>query len=214
VRDKGGMLYGLSNNHVTGGSNYAVPGLPILAPGGLDVAAGLRDPETVGHHMAAYPFIDGRPDNVDASKNLDAAIFLLSAPDKISSSQRDFYDTPTSVNPLAVGMKVEKIGRTTGRTKGEVIGELFDFEPVLYILDIINGRKVVFFQSLFAIRGEFAPFSLPGDSGSLITFVDDKDQRHSVGIVVAGNSDGLTLALSLDRVLNHFGVSLVNGHNP
>jgi hypothetical protein len=37
VRNAAGVLYGLSNNHVSGGCNFAGVGLPILAPGIVDV---------------------------------------------------------------------------------------------------------------------------------------------------------------------------------
>lgn len=47
VRGTDRVLYGLSNNHVTGGCNYAEPALPIMAPGSLDVKAGGLDPFTI-----------------------------------------------------------------------------------------------------------------------------------------------------------------------
>jgi hypothetical protein len=142
VRDKtGGQLYGLSNNHVTGGSNYAAPGLPIVAPGGLDVTAGGMDPTTLGHHSDSFPFIDGLPDAVDADKNLDAAIFTIPDPDIVSSMQRGEYDTPSECIPLEIDMQVFKVGRTTGKTGGKVVSELFDYEPIIYELDIIGGKK-------------------------------------------------------------------------
>ena len=159
VQDGAGALYGLSNNHVTGGSNYAVPGLPIVAPGMADVAAGGQDPETLGHHHSAYPFIDGIPGIVDAHGNIDAAIFAISNPDGVSSMQRDQYDTPGTVASIAVGMNVQKIGRSSGVTNGTVIAELFDFEPIGYIMDIIRGHKLVYFQSLFVIKSTTSMFS-------------------------------------------------------
>lgn len=213
VKDADGVLYGLSNNHVTGGSNYAIPGMPIIAPGFLDVGAGVRDPETIGHHTKAFPFADGLPDIADSKANIDAALFKILDASKVTSFQRDFYDTPNSSLPLEVQMVVEKVGRTSARTKGTVIGELFDFEPVVYILDVIGGKKVIYFQSLFAVLGEFAPFSYPGDSGSLVTHVDKEGNRHAVGLVVAGNSEGISLVLSIDRIVQHFGVEFVSGHN-
>jgi hypothetical protein len=105
VRDKAGVMYGLSNNHVTGGANYAAPGLPIVAPGSVDVASGGRDPETIGHHHSSYPFVDGFPEIVDADGNLDAAIFKITDEDRVSSKQRQFYDTPATFMPLAVGTR-------------------------------------------------------------------------------------------------------------
>jgi hypothetical protein len=46
VRDATGVIYGLSNNHVTGSCNFAGVGLPILAPAVVDVAPiiSLRSP--------------------------------------------------------------------------------------------------------------------------------------------------------------------------
>jgi hypothetical protein len=214
VKDKGGgQLYGLSNNHVTGGSNYAAPGLPIVAPGGLDVTAGGMDPTTLGHHADAYPFIDGLPDAVDADKNLDAAIFTIPDPDIVSSMQRGEYDTPAECVPLEIDMRVLKVGRTTGKTAGKVVSELFDFEPIIYDLDIISGKKIVYFKSLFVIVGDFNAFSQPGDSGSLIFTLGADNIRRAVGIVVAADENGLTFALSLDRILSYFNLELVSGHN-
>lgn len=214
ARDAAGTLYGVSNNHVAGGSNYARPGLPILAPGMADVTAGGQDPETLGHHHKAYPFVDGLPDVVDATHNLDAALFTIADEDRVSSMQRGSYDTPQACVPLAMGMNVSKVGRTTGLTHGEVTSELFDCEAVLYDLDIIGGRKVVYFQSLFTIHSSTGAFSQFGNSGSLIVHVDGNGIRRSTGIVVAGDENsGTCLALSLDRVLQHFGITLVCGHN-
>jgi hypothetical protein len=214
VRGADGTLYGLSNNHVSGGSNYARPGLPILAPGMADVTAGGQDPETIGHHYRAHPFVDGLPEVVNAADNLDAALFTIADEARVSSMQRGSFDTPANHIPLAVGMNVLKVGRTTGVTHGDVTSELFDAEAVLYNLDIIGGRKIVYFQSLFTIKGTVGLFSQAGDSGSLIINTDAGGIRRAVGIVVAGDENsGTCLALSLDRMLQHFGVTLVSGHN-
>jgi hypothetical protein len=214
VRDRtGGQLYGLSANHVTGGSNYAAPGLPIVAPGSLDVTAGGADPTTLGHHSDAYPFIDGLPDAVEADENLDAAIFTIADPNIVTSMQRAEYDTPSDCVPLAVGMRVTKVGRTTGKTNGTVVSELFDFEPIYYELDIIGGKKVVYFKSLFTILGDTQPFSHAGDSGSLIVTTTDEGVKKAVGIVVAADDNASTFALSVDRILAYFDVELVGDHN-
>jgi hypothetical protein len=213
VRDAADVLHGLSNNHVTGGSNYAMPGLPIMAPGMADVAANGRDPETLGHHARAYPFIDGIPDIVDARENIDAAIFEIRDVDRVSSMQRNEYDTPAVSLPMAVGMTVQKVGRSTGLTNGTVIAELFDFEQVGYHIDIMRGFKSVYFRSLFVVRSATGVFSAPGDSGSLVVTADPTGNKIAVGIVVAGNDEGNTLCLSIDRILTYFGITLVAGHN-
>jgi hypothetical protein len=72
---------------------------------------------------------------------------------------------------------------------------------------------MVYFHSLFVIKGGFDLFSQPGDSGSLIVTKDKTGNPKSVGIVVAGDENGLTFALSLHRILQYFGVEVVSGHN-
>jgi hypothetical protein len=213
VRSQDGTLFGLSNNHITGGCNYAVPGLPILAPGIMDVAAGGQDPETIGHHQRAFPFVDGIPEIVPAADNLDAAIFTILDADRVTSMQRQHWDTPANCLPLEVGMRVAKVGRTTGLTHGEVTSELFDCESVEYDIDVCGGKKYVYFKSLFIVHAPGGLFSQPGDSGSLVVNIDRDGRRHAVGIVVGGDGTGLTFALSLDRVLSYFDVELVSGHN-
>jgi hypothetical protein len=213
VRSPDGTLYGLSNNHITGGCNYAVPGLPIVSPGSLDVAAGAQDPETIGHHSRAYPFVDGLPEIVDAIHNLDAAIFKITNPDRVSSMQRDAYDTPDVCVPLEVGMRVQKVGRTTGSRHGEVVAEYPDCEPIEYELHIIGGKKQVYFQGMFIITASPSDFAQPGDSGALIVEVQQNGPRRAVGIVVGTDGTGLCYALSLHRVLEHFDVALVSNHN-
>jgi len=213
VRSQDGTLFGLSNNHVTGGCNYAVPGLPIIAPGILDIAAGGQDPETLGHHHSAFPFVDGIPEVVDASQNIDAALFTIADPNRISSMQRASYDTPAECIPMTVGMRVSKVGRTTGATHGEVVAELPDCEPIIYDVDICAGRKLVYFKTLFVIQATNGMFTEPGDSGALVVNIDVNNVRRGAGIIVGGDGTGLSFALSLHRVLEHFDVELVSGHN-
>lgn len=214
LKDKAGTLYGLSNNHVTGGSNYAPLGLPIVAPGQVDVTPGRMNPETIGHHFRAYPFIDGLPGIVNADGNLDAAIFIVLDGNRISSMQRDRFDTPSRAVPIEVGMRVEKLGRTTGHSAGDVISEMVGYSAVNYSLDIIGGgRKIVYFDGVFGIKDAITTFSSPGDSGSLITTKLDSGERVAVGIIVAGSDDGVCLALSIDRILSYFDAELVSGHN-
>jgi hypothetical protein len=41
--------------------------------------------------------------------------------------QRSDFDTPVEVLPIEIDMEVTKIGRTTGKTSGKVVAELFDY---------------------------------------------------------------------------------------
>jgi hypothetical protein len=142
-------------------------------------------------------------------------LFQIADADRVSSQQQKNYDTLSKTQPLSVGMDVEKIGRTTGHTKGTVIARSFGFEPVIYDLDIIGGKKIVWFPDVYAVKGKTGVFSDHGDSGSLVTFVDAAAERFSVGLVFASTGSGsdLTLVTPIDKILNYFGVTLVSGHN-
>jgi hypothetical protein len=220
VRNAAGELFGLSNNHVSGSCSFAGAGLPILAPGVIDVAPNSLNPFTLGLHRASLPLVTGAPDNVDHMANRDAAIFRIIDPSVVTSFQGDAYDTPSAVAPIKAGMIVEKFGRTTGLTKGRVISEIFGAHPIQYSAQQYGFAGIVCFEPAFAIAGDTTVFSENGDSGSLITTVDPASgERLAVGLVVGGMQDGsapgkrTTIALPIDPVLQGFGVSQVTGHN-
>lgn len=213
VRDNAGVLFGLTNNHVSGMSNYASIGEKILAPGHLDIAPGGINPFTIGYHERALPMVQGKPDNVNIATNSDAALIRIASEHLVSSYQGNLFDTPTGTFELLAGQTVEKVGRTTGYTKGEVLGEVIGPHPIGYNTPGYGGH-LSFFEPIFAIRGfNGEHFSQSGDSGSLIT-IQAGDVRFAVGLVFAGNATtGISYALSLQPILANLGVTLVSGHN-
>lgn len=219
VRDGNGALYGLSNNHVSGSCSFAGVGLPILAPGIYDVVPNGLNPFTLGLHSRALPMVPGSADNINPLQNLDAAIFSILNDALVSSFQGNAYDTPIAVGPLTPGMDVEKVGRTTGHTRGRVIGQFHGAHPIFYSAAHYNFSGQVYFEPSFTIVGAPDCFSDSGDSGSLITTIDPNGQRIAVGIVVGGMSDGsapggkATVALPIEPILNGLNVTLVGGHN-
>lgn len=219
VRDASGDLYGLSNNHVSGSCSFANVGMPILAPGVLDVAANSLPPFTLGFHHRALPLLTGSPSNVAHVANLDAAIFKIANPTSVSSFQGDAYDTPASTAPLAPQMDVEKVGRTTGHTFGKVLSQIYGAAYITYRCVPYNFSGPVYFEPLFVVVGVNAPFSEGGDSGSLVTTVDQQGNRRAVGLVVGGGSDNsapggkTSLVLPLEPILQALNVTLVAGHN-
>lgn len=214
VRDTSGKLYGLTNNHVSGGCNYSAPDIPVLCPGPLDAKNCSVDPFTIGRHKNLLEFIDGLPENVDISKNSDAAIFELSDPNRVSSYQGMLQDTPRMVGTPKGMMKVTKHGRTTGLTRGRIVGLSASPIDVAYTYGSI--KKVVYFDDVWLIQGENnKPFSEPGDSGSLVIGIDSNGQKVALGLIFAGNPHyGHSYMLPLNPILTKLGVELVHGHNP
>jgi hypothetical protein len=219
VRDANGSLFGLTNNHVSGGCNFAGVGLPIVAPGIYDVVPNGLNPFTLGLHVRSLTMVPGSADNIDPTLNYDAAIFRISDQSMVTSFQRDVYDTPAGDVPLLPNMIVEKVGRTTGHTQGRVVGQIFGAHSVRYSAPLYAFNGDVFFEPVFAITGTVDVFSDNGDSGSLITTLDQNGQRFAVGIVVGGMNDGsapggkTTIALPIQPILAGLGVTLVSGHN-
>jgi hypothetical protein len=219
VRDAAGVLHGLSNNHVAASCSYAGVGLPILAPGVFDVVPNGLPPFTIGFHARALPMAAGSADNIDPSANMDAAIFRIADEALVSSHQGGAYDTPANSAPLAAGLAVQKVGRTTGHTSGTVISQFIGAHPIRYNADLYGFSGSVYFEPMFAIVGVGTAFASAGDSGSLIVSVDANGQRSAVGIVVGTMSDGaapggeLTVAAPIEPILAALGLSLVGGHN-
>jgi len=219
VRNAGGQLFGLSNNHVTGSCNFAGIGLPIVAPGIWDVAPNVLAPFTIGFHAQGLTLVAGAPDNVAWADNTDAAIFRINDPLKVSSYQGDAYDTPSTHAALDDNQVVEKVGRTTRHTTGRVLGKYHGPLFIPYSMPIHNFSGPVYFEPVYTIAGNGTLFSDAGDSGSLIVTTDPNGDRVAVGIVFGSIADAsapggkLTLALPISPILQRLNVSLVQGHN-
>lgn len=219
VRGADGTLFGLSNNHVCGSCNHADIGLQIVAPGVLDVISGGLDPFTLGYHHATLTMTPGSITVVDPSQNHDAAIFRIKNQGDVTSYQGDFYDTPSLAVPMASGMVVEKVGRTTGHTRGIVQTQIVGACPISYSASNYGFAGRVYYAPAFYITGEHDLFSDSGDSGSLIVTTLPDSTRVAVGIVVGGGPSNtspggkISVALPIHTVLSRLNVSLVSGHN-
>lgn len=219
VRNGASEIFGLTNNHVSGACSYAPSGLPVIAPGVLDVSASNPHPFTLGTHSHQLPMLVGDPSSIDHALNSDAALFRISALDRISSMQRNHYDTPTSVLDMAPGMKVQKVGRTTDLTSGFVYGELIGAASISYSASQYGFSGSVYFEPLFLVHGIGDVFSEGGDSGSLVVHEDAQGARHAVGIVVGGCVDNgapggkRSIVLPLRPILDRLQVTLVALHN-
>lgn len=162
--------YILSNNHVLANSNDARLGDPILQPGPID--GGSLPGDVVARLSRFIPirYHDGdeRPCNfVDAAiaegdfEDLNREIYWV-------GYVRRRYDAPK------VGDIVQKTGRTTNFTTGEVRGVNATVD-----VNFGGGRVARFCRQIIT-----SPMSAGGDSGSLVTGVDE----DGVGLLFAGSS--------------------------
>jgi hypothetical protein len=203
-----GDLFGLSNNHVIGRCNYAESGHPVLAPGNLDINPYfLTHPFTAGIFESAAPMVYGAPANVNVAQNLDAALMRIVDDSKVSAMQGGAYQTPTIIAPIADNMSVQKVGRTTGHTKGRVTGKIAGFQSISYTIPELSQNFNVFFSEAWIVEGVGSPFSEGGDSGSLVVGELDNGDLASVGLVFAGNGT-ISLVVPLDLILSHFNATI------
>jgi hypothetical protein len=201
VRLPGGLAV-LSNNHVLAASDAASVGDAVLQPGPAD---GGEAGDRIATLTAFERLCPGRANLVDA------AVALLD--DGIESEPGDLPGGPlTGRIPGGLDIDpdelVEKIGRTTGHTRGRITAVEVDGVAVQY------DEGVYTFDDQIEITGRSGAFSAGGDSGSVIW--RDRD-RAPVGLLFAGssaggaNGTGVTFVNPLATVLAAFDAVWVSG---
>lgn len=203
VRDpKTGATMILSNNHVLANENAAKAGDAILQPGKFD---GGRNPTDLIARLARFVKLKKTGSNL-----VDCAVAEL-VPGvafnvKSLMGIRGFLQG-AGASLIDIGTPVNKIGRTTGLTRGQVTA--IELDNVVVGYDLGNLK----FDNQIEIEGEGAsPFSRGGDSGSLI-FDDDRMGRALLfagGDSGGANGMGLTYANPLDAVLAALKVELLH----
>ena len=217
---KGGDLFILSNNHVLADSNRGTSGDPILQPGPTDggtvandVIASLEEfvPIDFGSSSPTCPIGGGVTALLNGAARLvrsrhrlqlmqqtpgenqvDAAIARPTSPDLISNDILQI-GVPTGVGEATLGTQVQKSGRTTGFTQGQII------QVDVTVSVNYNGPVATFTDQLMA-----GAMSQGGDSGSLVL---DSDKR-GVGLLFAG-SDTTTIVNPIQLVLEALSIELV-----
>lgn len=208
----GGDLFGLSNNHVIGRCSYAEGGHPVLAPGNIDINPNfLVHPFTIGVYETSAPMLNGSPATVAVAGNLDASVMRIVDESKVSAMQGGSYPTPSTVTPLADGMQVQKVGRTTGHTHGVVTGKIAGFQSVSYVVPELQQQFNVFFSEAWVVEGSGGSFSEGGDSGSLVVASLPTGELTAVGLVFAGNGS-ISLVVPLDLIMGYFGATIESNH--
>ena len=187
-----GTQYILSNNHVMGLSGQAVAGQDISQPGLID--NGCRVSTVVADFTAAPPL----------NSNVDAAIAQL-RPGLMNSSGAilDIGNISSTIRTPAVGLSVQKSGRTTGHTNG-TISSVSTTVNVRYPRSCGSNNGPVFTFTNQVVVGS-SSFSAGGDSGSMIVTTGSCPQP--VALLFAGSSSA-TIGNPIGQVLQRLGTAL------
>ncbi len=201
--DKDNDYVVLSNNHVIADENRAKIGDIILQPARSD---SFGDMEFSGwkEPVSNLPYFANLKDvtHLQSSGNKHDSAIAKIHPSVIKENLIDF-NYPEINRPIkgfkdiSVGMKVQKFGRTTGRTQGTVMGVKASFS-VAY--DFGNAR----FEDCIVCTN----MSSGGDSGSIIF---DEDM-NAVGLLFAG-SPKVTIASPIKTVVDRYGLKLPGLNN-
>ncbi|WP_369139568.1 hypothetical protein [Modestobacter versicolor] len=176
VRRRGtdGLLV-LSNNHVLAASDAATEGDPVLQPG---VADGGTPADRVGTLIGWVRFTDAPGNLVDAAvAALDAGVDA----DPGALPGGPLAAAVAAVDDVDPDELVEKVGRTTGHTRGRITAVEVDGVGVQY------DDGVHTFDDQVEIEGLTGAFSAGGDSGSVIWRSSD---RAPLGLLFAGSTEG------------------------
>ncbi len=185
VDESDGARVLLSNNHILADENRAGVGDRILQPARRDGGA---DPADAAGRLLRFVALHRRGNRVDG------AVARLGAGVRADATTLTGLGALNGLrpSPLRVGDRVSKVGRTTGVTHGRVSAVELDDLRVEY------DTGVLIFDDQIEVEPEGErPFSLGGDSGSLIV---DGDLR-AAALLFAGNDWDVTYANPISEVL-------------
>jgi len=187
----------LSNNHVLANSNKAKIGDEILQPGphdkgiGTDLIAVLAKFTTIKYKNWWQYFCFWIP---DPKNKVDCAVASpLDEKDILPEILE--IGIPKGTAAVKVGTKLQKTGRTTGHTKGEVIDD-----------DVTVSVDYGSFIARFENQIMADAMSAGGDSGSLVL----DENKNAVGLLFAG-SEKTTIINPIQEVLDALDVRIVKG---
>lgn len=194
VADKKNNVYILSNNHVLADSDKGKWKDIIIQPG-------TQDGGMATDNIASLSYVV--PLNRKKHNYMDAAIARIDPGQKINTAVQEKYPVKGNAEHY-LKMKVEKFGRTTGHTTGEVTTTHLDvnveFEGVqLEFHDQFEIKGTV-------LKGTRIKFCNDGDSGSLIL---QQHTHKAVGLLFAGTKNGTTYASPITEILNAFSVNIL-----
>jgi len=192
VQDAQGALYLVSNNHVLGRTNRASAGEDTVQPALIDSGCRAASSDVVADFSELIAIDFGGGEN-----RVDAAIARVRADLVVADGSLLDIGTPaTEVVEPFVGMRVQKSGRTTGYTTGEIVAT--DVSVLVSYPKKCGGGGGPAALMVDQVRISDASFSDAGDSGSLV--LEDASNPRAVGLLFAGSSTS-TIANRIRNVL-------------
>lgn len=218
---KNGQTYILSNNHVLANSNDAKIGDAILQPGNYDGGAMADQIATLAEFVPIVfgdaPAVCSVAKGLEAILNaiaraigsqhristfqqssdtnlVDCALALPTAPDLV---RKDILNVgvPQGVHQATLGTAVQKSGRTTGHTTGQII-------QIDVTVQVAYGARIATFTDQLMAGA----MSAGGDSGSAVL----DNESYVVGLLFAG-SETTTIINPIQAVIDALGVQIVTG---
>lgn len=206
-------LFILSCSHVLAACDVIRRGMPILAPAPEDAKPDGPLPLSIARLTKTMPMQHGHYSHENLCE-IDAAVGKVVHPGYLSSWQGTDdnlgYDTPINVVDPTCPMKVKKFGRSTGLTRGFIMGIGAGNMAVPYEAKTFKGT--MWFKNYVAVATNSKnPFALPGDSGSLVV-TDDGEAAVGLLFSISGKGDKAYI-IPIRRVLEAFEATLVSGHH-
>jgi hypothetical protein len=203
VKDANGNKYILSNNHVLARANAGAAGEEIMQRGYVDTVPPCS---TTGTIIVAKLTKFVKLNFSGGNNTVDAAIAKVVAGQvNTSGSILQIGTVSSATTTPAVGMAVEKSGRTTGLTSGKISSVNVSVTVSGYGACGL-GTEVAKFTKQFAVNS--STFSASGDSGSLIVKKPASGAKpNPVGLLFAGGT-GVTFANGIKNVLSALAVTM------
>jgi hypothetical protein len=194
------QIFALSNNHVLADTNRLPLGTLIVQPGPETGPSSPGDAFASLSEFIPIRFPTGRFSR--EANRFDAAIARVSDLKAIKQGTMLGIDYDPKLSTPQPGMQVMKSGRTTGVTHGVITATGVNSVQVNY--GTRTNPIIATFNDTIEVVGQGGnPFSLPGDSGSVIL---EKSSGKPVGLLFAGDGH-TTTACNIAGVCRHFQVS-------
>jgi hypothetical protein len=184
--------YILSNNHVLADEGQLALGSPIFQPGLLDGGN-----SNIDQIAQLTKFVPLKP---NVSNQVDCAIAAVLNPGNVSNAILQI-GPPQGTADAQIDMTVQKFGRTTGYSAGQVTSTDTDVIVQYETGNFTFGGQII----VVGLGGR--PFSAAGDSGSLIVERSSNATNAAVGLLFAG-SPTHTIANHIRDVLQALNVTL------